>query len=43
MFFFLIRVLFLLGSLALCQALIYENVSDLPGLVYDFVIIGGQS
>ncbi|KAJ7259089.1 aryl-alcohol oxidase [Mycena haematopus] len=33
--------LFLLGLAGKCSAKIYEDVSDLPGLVYDFVIVGG--
>ncbi|KAF8160225.1 aryl-alcohol oxidase [Mycena galopus ATCC 62051] len=32
--------LFLLGLAGECIAKIYEDVSDLPGLVYDFVIVG---
>ncbi|KAJ7362668.1 hypothetical protein DFH08DRAFT_910802 [Mycena albidolilacea] len=32
--------LFLLGLAGECFAKIYEDVSDLPGLVYDFVIVG---
>ncbi|KAF7361571.1 GMC oxidoreductase [Mycena sanguinolenta] len=32
--------LFLLGLAGDCLAKIYENVSDLPGLEYDFVIVG---
>ncbi|KAJ7753944.1 aryl-alcohol oxidase [Mycena maculata] len=32
--------LFLLGLVGECFAKIYEDVSDLPGLVYDFVIVG---
>ncbi|KAJ7438389.1 alcohol oxidase [Mycena galericulata] len=32
--------LFLLGFSGECFAKIYEEVSDLPGLVYDFVIVG---
>ncbi|KAJ7839351.1 alcohol oxidase [Mycena olivaceomarginata] len=30
-----------LSSFGICLAKIYENVADLPGLQYDFVIIGG--
>ncbi|KAJ7635106.1 aryl-alcohol-oxidase from pleurotus Eryingii [Roridomyces roridus] len=32
--------LFLLALIPGCFSKIYENVSDLPGLVYDFVIVG---
>ncbi|KAJ7504892.1 aryl-alcohol oxidase-like protein [Mycena galericulata] len=32
--------LFLLGLTGECFAKIYDDVSDLPGLVYDFVIVG---
>jgi hypothetical protein len=35
--------LFLLGLAGECFAKIYEDVSDLPGLVYDFVIVGGTT
>ena len=33
--------LFLLGLAGECFAKIYEDISDLPGLDYDFVIVGG--
>ena len=33
--------LFLLGFAGKCFAKICEDVSDLPGLNYDFVIVGG--
>jgi hypothetical protein len=32
-----------LSSFGICLAKIYENVADLPGLQYDFVIIGGKN
>ncbi|KAJ7449303.1 hypothetical protein FB451DRAFT_755842 [Mycena latifolia] len=36
----IISLLFL-AWLTPCLAKVYENVSDLPGLEYDFVIVGG--
>jgi hypothetical protein len=35
--------LFLLGLAGECFAKIYEDISDLTGLDYDFVIIGGAT
>ncbi|KAJ7242995.1 aryl-alcohol oxidase [Mycena rebaudengoi] len=34
-------ILVLLGSLSACCGLIYDKVTQLPGLNYDFVIVGG--
>ncbi|KAJ7242978.1 hypothetical protein C8J57DRAFT_1557154 [Mycena rebaudengoi] len=34
-------ILVLLGSLSACRGIIYDKVSELPGLNYDFVIVGG--
>ncbi|KAJ7139051.1 hypothetical protein C8R44DRAFT_763757 [Mycena epipterygia] len=36
-----IHALLALSYLSLCWCKIYENAFDLPGLVYDFVVIGG--
>ncbi|KAJ7243009.1 GMC oxidoreductase-domain-containing protein [Mycena rebaudengoi] len=34
-------ILVLLGSLSACRGLIYDKITQLPGLSYDFVIVGG--
>ncbi|KAJ6551650.1 pyranose dehydrogenase [Mycena capillaripes] len=35
------RALLFLACLTACRAVVYENVAQLPGLNYDFVIVGG--
>ncbi|KAJ7148659.1 aryl-alcohol oxidase [Mycena crocata] len=35
------RILILLASLSGCFAAVYDNVTQLPGLTYDFIVIGG--
>jgi hypothetical protein len=37
----LVRALATLSYLVPCLCKVYEDVADLPGLSYDFVIIGG--
>jgi uncharacterized NAD-dependent epimerase/dehydratase family protein len=39
----LLSVLVAFAFVAGCQSKIYDSVSDLPGLKYDFIVVGGQS
>ncbi|KAJ6617557.1 aryl-alcohol oxidase precursor [Mycena sp. CBHHK59/15] len=34
-------IFILLGYLTVCRGIIYDNVTQLPGLEYDFVVLGG--
>jgi hypothetical protein len=35
------RVILLLACLATCWAVVYDDITQLPGSDYDFVIVGG--